>query len=363
MAAAYSLIPELDDIVKNGSASRRAEAITRISDLFLQGAAHFETKHVAMFDDIFVGLVPSTEIDTRADLSERLSLLANAPPTLVRQLAREDEIKIAGPVLSRSPLLDDVALVEIARSKGQSHLAAISGRSTLSSPVTDVIVRRGDRDVVRSVAANAGAAFSAIGYSGLIKRATDDGMLALTVGQRDDISPDAMKQLLSKSVDIVRRRLFEVAKPKQKVVINQAMREISGAPKAQLLTRDFTSAQHTILALHRSGDLNEAALLGFAKRHNYEESVAALSALTGMRLPTVNQFLLGDRYDPILILGRSIGLEWATIRSLILLRLGPGKTAAAPDIEEARVNYERLAPATAQRALTFWRARDKMKAS
>lgn len=361
MAAAYSLIPELDDIVKSGSASRRAEAIGRISDLFLQGAAHFETQHVALFDDILVGLVPSTEIDTRANLAERLSLLVNAPPTLVRQLALDDEIRIAGPILSRSPLLDESTLVEVARGRGQAHLAAISARSILSSPVTDVIVRRGDREVVRSIAANTGAAFSEVGYSGLIKRATDDGMLALTVGQRDDISPEALKQLLSKSVDIVRRRLFDMAKPKQKAAINQAMLEISGAPKAQLLTRDFAPAQRAILALHRSGDLNEAALLGFAKRHNYEEAVAALSALTGMRLPTVNQFVLGDRYDPILILGRSIGLEWATVRSLIVLRLGPGKTPSAPDIEEARVNYERLAPATAQRVLTFWRARDKMK--
>jgi len=362
MAAVYSLIPELDDIVKNGSAVRRADAIARISDLFLQGAEHFETRHVAVFDDILVGLVPSTEIATRVRLAERLSVLDNAPPMLVRQLALEDEIRIAGPVLTRSPLLDEPTLIDVARNKGQSHLAAIAGRSTLSSPVTDVIVRRGERDVVRSVAANAGAAFSVSGYAGLIKRAADDGMLAIAVGQRDDISQDSMKQLLSKSADIVRRRLFDAASPKQKTAINHVMRELSGAPKAQLLTRDFAPAQHTVLALHRAGNLNEAALLGFAKHHSYEESVAAFSALTGMRLPTVNQFLLGDRYDPILILGRSIGLEWATVRCLILLRLGPGKTLAAPDIEDARINYERLAPATAQRVLAFWRARDKMQA-
>ncbi len=74
-------------------------------------------------------------------------------------------------------MLDDPTLVDIARGKGQEHLAAISERPTLSPSVTDVIVRRGDREVVRSVAANAGAQFSDDGYSGLIKRATDDGVL------------------------------------------------------------------------------------------------------------------------------------------------------------------------------------------
>ncbi len=359
MAAALSLIPELDDIVKNGSAEKRAEAIERISSLFLQGAARFETKHVALFDDILVGLVPATEIETRAELAERLSKLDNAPPTLVKQLAREAEIRIAGPILSRSPLLDDPTLVDIARGRGQEHLAAISGRKTLSPAVTDVIVRRGDRDVVRNVAANAGAQFSEYGYSGLVKRATDDGMLAMTVGQREDLPAATLKQLLAKSVDVVRRRLFDMAKPKQKAAINQAMIELSGAPKSQPLARDFEPAQRAILALHQAGNLDQAALLDFARQHKYEEAVAALAAMTGMRLNVVNQLMLGDRYDPVLLLGKSIGLEWATVRALLVLRLGPGKVPSGPDIEEARINYERLSPATAQRVLTFWRLRDK----
>jgi uncharacterized protein (DUF2336 family) len=359
MATAFPLIPELDDIVKNGTPEKRAEAIERISNLFLQGAAHFETKHVELFDDILVGLVPATRIETRADLAERLSKLENAPPTLLNQLAREDEIRISGPILSNSPLIDEPTLIDIARMKGQSHLSAISERSNLSTSLTDVILRRGERDVVRKVAANSGAQFSESGYSGLIKRASDDGMLALAVGQRDDISPDGLKELLSKSVDIVRRKLFSLAKPKQKAAINKAMVEISGAPKAQLVTRDFEPAQRTILALHRRGELSEAALLGFSKEHKYEEAVAALSALTGMRLATVNQLVLGERYDPILLLGKSAGFDWATVRALIVLRLGPGKIPPGPDIEDARVNFERLSQVTAQRVLAFWRQRDK----
>lgn len=363
MAAALSLLPELDDIVKHGTAEKRAEAVERIASLFLQGAANFETSHVALFDDILVGLVPAAEIATRAELAERLSSLENAPPTLVRQLARESEIRIAGPILSRSPLLDDPTLVDIARGQGQEHLAAISGRATLSPSVTDVIVRRGDRDVVRSVAANAGAQFSETGYSGLVKRATDDGMLALTVGQREDISAASLKQLLAKSVDVVRRRLLDMAKPTQKAAINQAMIELSGAPKPPPLplVRDFEQAQRVILALHQAGKLDEASLLDFSRQHKYEESVAALAALTGMRLNVVSQLMTGDRYDPVLLLGKSIGLEWATVRALLVLRLGPGKAPSGPDIEEARINYERLSPATAQRVLTFWRLRDNGK--
>jgi hypothetical protein len=46
------------------------------------------------------------------------------------------------------------------------------------------------------------------------------------------------------------------------------------------------------------------------------------------------------------------------MRALVILRLG-GRMPAGPDVEEARLNYERLSPATAQRVLAFWRTRDK----
>jgi uncharacterized protein (DUF2336 family) len=357
--AAASLIPELDDIVKNGTAKRRAEAIERISTLFLEGAARFETQHVELFDDILVGLIPATEIDTRAELATRLSRVVNAPPTLVKQLAREDEIKIAGPILTHSPLLDEPTLVDIARKKGQSHLAAISEWPTLTTSVTDVILRRGDREVVRTVAANDGARFSEGGYAGLVKRATDDGVLAVTVGQREDISPASLKELLSKSEEGVRRNLLDAAQPERKAAINDAMAEIGSSQKPA--QRDFGPAQRAILALHQAGALNEKALLDFARQHKYEEAIAAFSALSGMRLPMVHQLIQGDREDPILLLAKSSGMEWTTVRALIMLRLGPGKTMPPPDIEEARVNYERLSLATAERVLAFWRAREIAK--
>ena len=62
MAVAYSLIPGLDEIVKNGDPKRRADAARKISELFLGNAAQFRPAHVDLFDGILTGLVPHTEI-------------------------------------------------------------------------------------------------------------------------------------------------------------------------------------------------------------------------------------------------------------------------------------------------------------
>ena len=363
MTTATTLIPELDEIVRNGDPKRRAEAARRIADLFIADAAQLRPAHVDLFDEILIDLVPHAELVARAELAERLSLISNAPRVLVGRLARENEIMVAGPILRRSLVLDEDALLEIARVKGQGHLLAMSERPRLSADLTDVIVERGDRDVIRRAAGNAGALFSEGGYSELIKRASQDGVLTLTVGQRADLSDAGLKQLLAGTIDPVRRRLHDVVKPERQLVIKQAVSEMTGIPERFEKKRDFVPAQRTVLALRESGHLNEGALLGFAKAYRYEESVAALAVMSGVHIQTLDNLISSDRHDPILIVGKTIDLEWATVRALILMRLGPNRVPSASDVESARANYVKLMPSTAERVVGFWRTRTPIGAT
>lgn len=357
MTVATSLIPGLDDIVRRGDPRRRGEIARAVAQLFLQDAEKLRPELVDLFDNVLIDLVPHAELASRVDLAERFSRLNNAPPHLVNQLARENEISVAGPVLRRSPVLDDAALVEIARLKGQGHLLAMTERPALSPVVTDVLVERGDRDVVRRAASNAGAAFSPSSYSELIKRAAQDGVLTLKIGQRNDLSGEHLKQLLDGTLDVIRRRLSSVVNPARQAEIKRAMAAIEEAARPPGPRRDYSAAQRTVLALYREGHLGESALLGFAKANKYEESIAALSAMSGVRLSVLDRLIAGDRYDPILILGRVLNLGWPTVRALIRLWYGPQRAPADADIETARVNFTRLMPTTAERVVHFWRNR------
>ena len=358
MTIATPLIPGLDEIVRRGDPKRLAEVSRGITDLFVQGAAGFQARHVELFDHLLIGIVPQTEFAARAEIAERIAAIANGPPTLIGQLAREDNIAIAGPLLRKSPVLDEQALVEIARMKGQDHLLAMTERTRLSAGLTDVMVQRGERDVIRRAAANAGAAFSPIGYSALVKRAAKDGVLTLTVGQRNDLPDRLLKELLAGSVDVVRRRLFDMAEPGRQAAVAKAMGEISGKIEQPQKRRDFAPAQRTVLQLYRAGDLDEAVLLGFAKAYRYTESVAALSAMSGVPIAAVDRLMAGDRHDPMLIIAKAIGLEWATVRALVLLRLGPARIPGSADIDSVRSNFMRLSPSTAERVVSFWRTRE-----
>ena len=131
--------------------------LRRVTDLFIVGANRYSDEEIAAFDDIIGRLAVEIEISARALLAVRLAPIANAPPKTIRALAFDDFIEVARPILIQSERLDDPTLVENAKNKGQEHLLAISQRRVLSEAVTDVLVARGDQQVVLSTAENRGA--------------------------------------------------------------------------------------------------------------------------------------------------------------------------------------------------------------
>src|SRR5882757_5032198 len=181
MTADLALIHEVAKAVANGAVSQRAEMVRQVTDLFIVGLDQYSDDELALFDDVFSRLVVQIEVSARALLAVRLAPIAKAPPNVIRVLAFDDAIDVAGPVLAKSERLDDPTLVENARQKGQEHLLAISRRRSLSELVTDELVERGDQQVVLSTAANLGAKFSNGGFEKLVRRSDGDDRLAACV--------------------------------------------------------------------------------------------------------------------------------------------------------------------------------------
>src|SRR5262245_55408162 len=181
-AAGLSLIAELERATHSGSSDRCAETMRRVTELFLTGAERYTEDQVLLFENVFEFLVIRIEDRAREELATRLALVVNAPVRLIRRLAQDDAIAVAAPVLSQSVRLTGSDLIQIARSKSQAHLLAISGRKHLDEAVTDVLLDRGNRDVIYKLASNAGAHFSQSGFTTLVVKANGDDRLAETVG-------------------------------------------------------------------------------------------------------------------------------------------------------------------------------------
>ena len=356
MSAALSLIPELEEVVQHGSHAKRAETLERVTALFLAGAESFSDRHVDLFDDVLVLLIEEIETKARAQLSNRLAPVGNAPAKVLRRLANDDDIAVAGPVLKLAPHLAEADLIDIASTKGEAHLHAISRRRSLGEAVTDVLMRRGGREVARSVAANRGARLSANGFHSLVKRAEADGILAEKVGLRPDIPAPLFRELITKATAVVQRRLIASANPELRAAICDILAKVSDEVASRVGPRDYSAAQRLILGLNRDKRLNEMTLAAFCGEGKYEEMVAGLAALAKVPIKIADRLMSGDRPDPVLILCKAANLSWPTVKAIILARPDTGGTSTQ-GLDAAFDNYGRLSASTAQRVARFWQLR------
>jgi uncharacterized protein (DUF2336 family) len=353
MSAHPSLIPELEEVARRGSPEQRAKTLERITTLFLAGANRFSDEHVELFDLVLGRLIVEAEPKALTELSHRLAPLANAPVEVVRRLARDDDIVVAGPILRHSRRLAENELVDIAETKSQAHLIAIAGRPRIAPPVTDVLLRRGNREVALRLAENRGARLSRGGLVALIERAEDDGALAEKAGLRPDLLPRLLRGFLLEATDAVQQRSPAVVADETQPEAGQVPAKVSSAAGA---TGDYTLAERAIAALRREGRLSEATLVDFARGRRYGETLAALASLCAVPIEVVDRLMGAERPDPILILCKSAGWGWPTANAIIMARPG-GRRMSGQSLDAAYADFERLSPATARRVLRFWQAR------
>jgi uncharacterized protein (DUF2336 family) len=352
-----SLIAELEGAIGSGSQERRVETLRRVTDLFLNDAERLSEAQIEVFDDVLCHLIKKIEIKALAELSAHLAAVDNAPIEAIRTLARNDEIAVAQPVLTRSARLSTRDLIEIVQTKSQAHLLAISGRVQLQEAVTDQLLSRGDSAVTHKLAENAGARFSETGFASLLKRAESDEVLTKRVGLRVDLPSDLLRELLVKATEAVRDWLLSHAPTEARDQIQRVLADVSNeVGREATAPRDFTRAQQLVLRMQNLGELTEVAVLGFAITKKYEETVASLAVLCSAPVHLIAALMKSPRNDGLLVPCKAAGLTWPTVSAILKNRLARHLIS---DDELARANndYLTLSQPSAQRTLRFWQVR------
>jgi uncharacterized protein (DUF2336 family) len=356
----HSIIAELEDAVRTGSPEERVETLRQVTNLFLHDGSRLNEEQVKIFDDVMCLLIARVESRARAEFGKRLALVPFAPPEVVQRLAWDDEIAVAGDVLAHSGRLKTSTLVEIARKQGQDHLLAISGRNGLPEAVTDVIVDRGGRTVIKKLATNASARFSEAGYSGIVARAESDDELTEILGLRIDLPIKFLRDLLRRASDAVRARLAAIASPELREEIKRVLKSILGedgedTPSA----RDFGPTEKFIRLKQELNELDDAAVFLFAEAGKFDEVIVSLAVLNDAPTEMMARLLDGPRADLILIPCRSARLNWPSVESILRNRPMP-----APINEQslalAQRDYRKLSMETAKRTVRFWQLHNKI---
>jgi uncharacterized protein (DUF2336 family) len=361
-----SIADEVEAAIKAGSAEKHLETFKRVTDLFLTTVDGCGGEQIELFGDVLERLIKTIEIRALADVSARIALaemssqlasVKQAPPSVIRRLAKHDEISIAGPVLAESARLTPEDLVELAETKGEQHLLAISGRWWLTEIVTDALLARHYPSVSRKVVANPGARVSASGYAIVLAQAESDPELAVETGIRIDLPVELRQQLLRSATEAVRARLLSRAPPHLFEEIRRAIAAAAdGANHEMSRVRDFATAKRYVTLLVKNGQLNEAALMSFARQRKYEETVAALAELSNSGIDVIRPLMQSLRDDGILIPCRVAGLRWETVSAVLDSRFTSG-TLGPHEMAIAKAQYAKLTLDNAERMLRFWQVR------
>ena len=351
------LLDDLEAAVASGSDTRRAEMLARIADLFVNGAPHYSEDQIALFDDVMMRLLNTTEVKARAKLAQRLASIANAPKIVIHSLAFDDAIEVAQPVLSQSERISEAEILATAASKSQQHLAAIAQRQTLSEALTDVLAERGDRNVVHLAVKNPGARFSDAGLHLLVRRATGDQALAAEMGKRSDI-----RQRLVEKVASAERARLAAEQAKAATAAQDAVAEpAKGSSNDRKASLDFTAARAEVDRQSRIRPIGDREIYQYARERKFGETAAALALLCDTPFEVVERALLDPGAELVLILAKVAGLSAATTKLILLLRAAD-RGLSSDAIEQALTSFENLQPEAAQRVLSFFRARTKKPA-
>jgi uncharacterized protein (DUF2336 family) len=355
MSTAKSFLRDLDDAVQRGSDESRARALWHTTDLMIAG--RYSDAEIWTFGEVIARLADEIEVAARAQLAKRLARFDRAPVNIIHKLAFDDAIEVAGPILRDSERLEPYALVANVCIKSQPHMLAISKRKSIAESVTDVLVTRGDQDVVNSVASNNGARFSDFGFLHMVQRAEGDSILAEQLGLRKDIPRQVFQQLIAKASDDVKKRL-EAERPDMTSQIKSSVTEVAGTLQSKFgpVSRSHFVAKRVVATQHQQGNLNENSISLYARSHKIDEVTIGLSLLCGLPGDVIERALLDRNREMLLILSKALDFSWATTMSMLFLGAKDHRITAK-DLKDLESEFGRLNVETSRSVLEFYQSR------
>jgi uncharacterized protein (DUF2336 family) len=350
-----SFLQELDIAVSRGSAESRQRALWYATDLLITG--RYTDDEIWMFGEIIGRLEQDIEVAARAQLAKQLARVDHAPVKIIKKLAFDDLIDIAGPVLRQSERLDTRTLVANARTKSQQHLLAISRRKSIVQEVTDELVTRGNREVVSSVATNNGARFSDFGILHMIKRSEGDSILVEQLGRRKDIPRHLFQQLIAKASDNAKKKM-ERERPEVASQVQTLVGDVTGRLQAKFgpASKSYFAAKRHVAKQKQNGHLNENKIFEYAQSHKFEEATVGLSLLCSLPVDVVERALLDKSREVILILAKALEFSWQSAMALLFLG-APNHRISSQDLDDLRKEYADLNIETSRSVLKAYQSR------
>jgi uncharacterized protein (DUF2336 family) len=314
-------------------------------------------QELAFFGDIMLKLARDMEAKVRAVLSDSLADASVAPRELIDELANDD-IDVAQPLLTRSPVLSDSDLLSIVARHSQEHLLAISQRETVSERVADSLAGKGDDRVLGSLAGNEGAELSETTMATMIGRAIDKQAVRGQLVARTDVSRDLAENLFQNVTAAVREKLLADATGVDAAAIDHAIEQTHDELVQNSDESDRAYARRFIVRKSKLKQLDNKMVTSFVENREIWKFVSGLAEMTGIDFDAARQSVFDPSGQKMAVLCKAIDLDVVVFNDA--MEFTNFKKSRSPQ-ETFTLSgvYGAMTVNSAQRALRFLRLRQK----
>ncbi len=355
MAEKLEHLESLARLTMENSEEGRQNLLREVTDMFMQSPDSLNETEIAYFGEIMGSVVNQVDPAMRQHLSETISSVSTAPRDLILSLAN-DEAEIALPVLQNSDVLEDRDLVKIVKSKGQEHLNAIAGRSSVGESVTDVLVTKGDNTVLSTLAGNNGAEFSRTGLETIVERARDNDDLELSLARRRDVPADLSQEMFWRVSSIMREKMLDANEGMDESQVDALFQEAEKWFAEQKGTSSLDEAEKFIVRKEKLNQLNPDLLLDMVRQDKIPEFIAGLGRLANISTNIVRQAVFDPESEKLAIICKAAEIGFDEFGEFIYC-INLNAETEEKDMESLLGVYKRIETRTAQRTLRFLRTR------
>lgn len=349
-------LDELITLADQPSSGRRREVLREITDLFFTASGPHGPQELAVFDGVLNVLAKDMEAEVRAELAQRMAPAAAPPRNLLVRLANDD-IAIAKPILERSTALTEEDLIQVARTKSQGHLRAISVRPHLTEAVSDVVVDRGDDETLGVLLSNQTAALSREAAEKVVDRASANPALHKAVVDRQNLPID----LLNEMYFVVEHRLREQITARNSQIDPAVLEAALAKARKKVaqddgsLPSDYPAAEAYIRELRATNAVTPQLLASLLRNGRRTKFLVALAELGDVDFHTARRVVENQQLDALSVICKAADFDRALFLTFAVLILDPGKGMSVA--EDYGRRYAQLTKETAQRTLRFWKMR------
>ena len=254
-------------LARDSSSEKKHELAEHVTGLLVARADDPGSEETHLLNNMLEGVYDSLAHDAKRKMSERLADVPSMSSKLAAAMA-SDDLPVAQAVLERSKSLREEDLRKIAETKDQGYLLALAKRDHVSNDISNILIKRGSRDVKHTLAANLGAEITMPVFESLVK--------------------DMPKQLGD--------RIRHLRKSNEELLEDLFRDDGEVAAGAELVKKQSKISPKAWLMGIRLGKttLNKA-VYQLAQEHNLLDAVALLSFFSGLDMKYVHNLMV--RFD------------------------------------------------------------------